>query len=351
MIEYHNIRHVHVELTTRCQAQCPACSRNVCGSVENPTLPDHDMTLEQFRAVFPDDFLRQLHHMIFCGNLGDAALAKDFLPIVKHVVATAPGLRLQLSTNGSVRTVDWWQQLAQVSSGRLEVWFALDGLEDTHSIYRRNTSWHKIIDNAKAYMAAGGPAIWQMIVFEHNQHQVRDCIQLSRRLGFRGFKTPAQIRANIPSLYKDGKVVWIHESQLKKSNNVPLQDTEITSQVIQQIIDQKIEQFRDGQDQPNIIPQNKIDRWRQTGSQGLRCQTKQDNSIYVAANGEVYPCCYTGIFPRQMPGLPQIRQLIGDTNNNAIQAGLEHAISWLHRVEQAWKTDVLEPCVNNCLRI
>ena len=351
MIEYRSIRHVHVELTTRCQAQCPACSRNVCGLIENPLLPDHDMSLAQFQKAFPDDFLAQLDHMIFCGNLGDAALAKDFLSIVAHVINVAPKIQLQLSTNGSVRNIQWWQQLAEVSQGRLQVWFALDGLEDTHSMYRRNTSWQKIIDHAQAYIQSGGIAVWQMIVFEHNQHQIRDCLRLSQQLGFKSFRTPAQVRANIPSLYSDGRVIWIKQSTLKKSNNVPLENIEITPQSIQQAIAESVTAFYANNDQPNSIPKQRLDAWQQLGSQALSCQTKQDSSIYMAANGEVYPCCYTGIFPRQIPGSPQIKQLINNVNNNALEVGLESAISWLPSVEQSWKTDILEPCVNNCLKI
>jgi MoaA/NifB/PqqE/SkfB family radical SAM enzyme len=351
MIEYHNIRHVHVELTTRCQAQCPGCSRNVCGFIENPLLPDCDMSLEQFQKIFAPEFLAQLDYIIFCGNLGDAALAKDFVPIVQYVCHSAPQIHLQLSTNGSVRNTQWWQQLAQVSNGRLEVWFALDGLEDTHEIYRRNTSWRKIIENACAYIQAGGPAVWQMIPFQHNQHQVKDCIQLSQQLGFRAFKTPAQVRANFPNLYKDGSVIWIRESNLKKPNNAPLLDLMITESVVQQAIQEKVKQFHAGTELPKNISDQQTHTWQTYGTSKLKCQTKKDNSIYIAANGEVYPCCYTGVFPKQMPGLPQIKQLIEDIDNNAVQVGLKSAISWLPRVEQAWKNTVLEPCVNNCLEI
>ena len=46
--------------------------------------------------------------------------------------------------------------------------FAIDGLEDTNHIYRRNTDWVKIVQNATAYIAAGGRAEWDFIVFAHN---------------------------------------------------------------------------------------------------------------------------------------------------------------------------------------
>lgn len=349
MIEYQSIRHAHVELTTKCQAQCPRCSRNITGWIEHPLLPQHDMSLEQFQSIFTREFLLQLNHMIFCGNLGDAALSKDFLPIAEYVISVNPNIYLRLSTNGSVRTTYWWQRLAQATSGKLEVWFALDGLEDTHSIYRRNTDWNKIINNAKAYIQAGGPAVWQMIPFEHNQHQISDCMKLSQTLGFKSFKVPHHVNANVPSLYDNGQVVWIRESKFKQSNNVPFPDRHITFDLVNSFVQESIEKFTLDMDPPEEIKTDKLNIWKTHGSSGLNCQTKKDSSIYIAANGEVYPCCYTGAFPRQMPGLPQIKQLLHDTNNNALEVGLPSAVTWLVQVEEAWKTTALEPCVNNCL--
>lgn len=349
MIEYQSIRHVHVELTTKCQAQCPRCSRNITGWIEHPLLPQHDMSLEQFQSIFTREFLLQLNHMFFCGNLGDAALSRDFFSIAEYVVSVNPNIQLRLSTNGSVRTTDWWQRLAQATSGKLEVWFALDGLEDTHSIYRRNTDWNKIIDNAKSYIQAGGSAVWQMIPFEHNEHQVIECLKLSQALGFKFFKIPHHIRANVPSLYDNGKVIWVRESKIKKANNLPVPDIHITPELVNSYVQESIEKFNIGTDLPEEINSAKLDIWKVHGSSRLNCETKKDSSIYVAANGEVYPCCYTGRFPRQMPGLPQIRELLGETDNNALAVGLPNALAWLVQVEEAWKTTALEPCVNNCL--
>jgi MoaA/NifB/PqqE/SkfB family radical SAM enzyme len=349
MIEYQSIRHVHVELTTKCQAQCPRCSRNITGWIEHPLLPYYDMSLEQFQSIFTREFLLQLDHMIFCGNLGDAALSKDFLSVAEYVISVNPNIYLRLSTNGSVRTTDWWQKLAQATAGKLEVWFALDGLEDTHSIYRRNTDWHKVINNAKAYIQAGGPAVWQMIPFEHNQHQIPDCMKLSQTLGFKSFKVPHHVNANFPSLYDNGQVVWIRESNFKQSNNIPVPDMHITSELVNSFVQESIDKFTLDTDLPEEIKIDKLNIWKTHGSSQLNCQTKKDSSIYIAANGEVYPCCYTGRFPRQMPGLPQIKQLLNDTNNNALEIGLPNALAWLVQVEEAWKTTALEPCVNNCL--
>lgn len=356
MIEYANIRHVHIELTTRCQAQCPMCSRNIFGREEIPGLPDYDMSLEQFKTVFTDEFLNQLDHMMFCGNLGDAAAARDFLPIIKHIRTVAPNLRMRLSTNGSMRSSEWWKQLAEITNGSLEVWFALDGLEDTHEIYRRGTSWNRVIENAKGYIQGGGPAYWQFIPFEHNQHQLRDCIKLSQQLGFAGFKVPRSIQANGPSVYKDGRVIWIRESNLKRVEPLPEYSSDLTWEKARQGVYDCYEQMKTNSEKPWPVAPRMLAAWPTEYKDKLYCYTKKDASIFVAANGEAYPCCYTGQFPRDIPGLPQVKQLINGVHNNALEVGLESAIQWFYKVEQTWQHSSVEhglltPCVNNCLRI
>ena len=44
-----------------------------------------------------------------------------------------------------------------------------------------------IIKNAQAFIDAGGYAVWKMIKFDHNEHQVEDCRALAKNLGFQRF--------------------------------------------------------------------------------------------------------------------------------------------------------------------
>ena len=79
-------------------------------------------------------------------------------------------------------------KLAEQFKDKLVVWFAIDGLEDTHSKYRQGTDWKKIIGNAKEFIDRGGRAVWQFIPFQHNEHQMRDCMKMSTRMGFESFE-------------------------------------------------------------------------------------------------------------------------------------------------------------------
>ncbi|MEL0308912.1 MAG: hypothetical protein VW961_05960, partial [Flavobacteriaceae bacterium] len=67
--------------------------------------------------------------------------------------------------------------------------FSIDGLEDTNHIYRVNVNWQKIMENTKAFIETGASAHWDMLVFDHNKHQVNQIRSLAGSMGFTWFRT------------------------------------------------------------------------------------------------------------------------------------------------------------------
>ena len=57
MLTLDEIRHVHVELTSRCNARCPMCMRNYRGGEYNAGYPVTELTLEQFCCILTPDVL------------------------------------------------------------------------------------------------------------------------------------------------------------------------------------------------------------------------------------------------------------------------------------------------------
>ena len=51
------------------------------------------------------------------------------------------------------------------------------------------------MSKAEAFIAAGGSAHWDMLVFKHNQHQVDECEELARLMGFKWFRAKVSKRA------------------------------------------------------------------------------------------------------------------------------------------------------------
>jgi hypothetical protein len=94
-----------------------------------------------------------------------------------------------MNTNGAIQNPVWWQSLGEIFHRQQDyVVFSIDGLEDTNHIYRKEVDWIKLISNAKAYISTGASAHWDMLVYQHNEHQVDACEKLSRDLGFTWFR-------------------------------------------------------------------------------------------------------------------------------------------------------------------
>ena len=150
MYDLKEIKVIHLEPTRKCQAKCPMCPRRKQGGKLNPDLDfSPEIRLEDFKKWFQPDFISQLNRLYMCGNLGDPIIAADSLEIFEYLRENNPKMNLVMMTNGSARNQDWWEKLAKI---KVRVVFALDGMEDTHALYRVNTNWSQIIKNAQYFI-------------------------------------------------------------------------------------------------------------------------------------------------------------------------------------------------------
>jgi MoaA/NifB/PqqE/SkfB family radical SAM enzyme len=332
VIKLHEIEQVQIELTTRCNARCPMCIRNYRGYEHNDGYPETELRLDDIKKIFSPEIIKQLKRVQFNGNLGDFGLAKDGIEIVKYFVEHGIP-EIDVSTNGSMRTPEWWAQLALPN---VSVGFALDGLEDTHHLYRQDTDWHKIIENAKGLIAAGGNAVWRFIPFDHNRHQESACYHLSKELGFIDFQNIGHGR--------DRTQVYTRTGEYSHIIGAPYKPNDITHPpTIQSLLKHHYTWYspktvRVDADQPELK---------------LECFHKTAKEVYIAADGSVYPCCYLGFYPDAMfhPGNDQLKELVYE--NNAVKYGLEHAMRWFEGVETSWKKKSIADgrlfiCVDTC---
>ena len=325
MLKLSEIRSVHIELTTRCNARCPMCMRNYRGVDYNSGYPDTELLLEHIQHILTPAVLQQVEHVNFNGNLGDFSLAKDGVEIVQYLVSH--DITIGINTNGSLRPKSWWQKLA---SPKVTIGFALDGLADTHARYRQDTDWDHIIQNAQAYIAAGGRAIWRFVPFDHNRHQEAECRTLAKEMGFINFENIYDGRDSGPVYTRTGEFShWLG----------PVGDPPPIKDMLQSHI--------------TWYDSKTIKISKDTATLNLRCRHKMAKEIYLAADGTVYPCCYLGFYPLRMnhPGNQELAHLVAE--NNALEYPLEHCLNWFDRVEQSWNQDSVRDgrtfqCVNTC---
>jgi MoaA/NifB/PqqE/SkfB family radical SAM enzyme len=268
-----NVTDLHIELTDKCQASCPMCARNYNGGVERPFVGKHDISLEDFKSWFSPEFLSSIKNFYACGNYGDPIIAKDCLEIFQYVRQHTDG-RLSIHTNGSARTVKWWENLAKAMSGHHEVTFGIDGFAESHVLYRRGTDWNKIIENATAFINAGGVATVDCLVFKHNEHEIEEFTAEMLKIGFKSVNIKSTGRfydmEKFPVLSTTRETEYylepVERQDYKKINFLKLAD-----------LSNDIKLWQDIVDQTEILP---------------KCIQKKE--IYVDARGTVYPCCWIG---------------------------------------------------------
>ena len=316
MYNYNDIKSVHLEITSKCQARCPMCPRRIHGGPLLDGIYLKEIDSYTFKEWFQQDFISQLSHLSMCGNLGDPIIAKDTLEIFEYIRQLNTSMDLRMHTNGSGRSKDWWKKLALLD---VEVIFGIDGLSDTHSLYRINTDWHKIIKNAKTFIDAGGKARWDMLVFQHNEHQIDSCKELSEQLGFDNFTVKHTTR------FKSGKFDVIDDEY-------NLQNTLYPSKKSLEMIPKA--QTAEQEELPEIS-----------------CKAKNDNMIYVSANGNVSPCCWLDMdwIPQHSPfRLDYMIKINKIPNLNKYSMKEIFNSGYFDKIQDTWNTCGLKECSKQC---
>ena len=169
---------IQIDLTDKCNAACLFCSRNEEGRVIST-----DLTVEDIKKITNSD----VKSIEMCGNYGDASANRHLFPILDHLVES--DIDIKLFTNGSAHKPSYWEELAK-RIGDNPVLFALDGTDkETYEYYRVKCVWEKTLENATAFINAGGWAVWSMVQFSWNEHQIETAMEMAKSMGFLHFHT------------------------------------------------------------------------------------------------------------------------------------------------------------------
>jgi MoaA/NifB/PqqE/SkfB family radical SAM enzyme len=272
MFEYAEIKSIHLEITSRCNARCPQCSRNLQGGLVNPNLPLVEIRAAEIAQIIPADLVQRLDKILLCGNYGDPLAAQDTIPVLEYFRSCNPQVRLSMHTNGSGRTPSWWKQLAHLVNC---IHFSIDGLQDTNHVYRRGTEWPLIMQSAEAFIEAGGHAEWDYLVFRHNEHQVDCAAKLANKMGFKAFNLKKSSRFYNRGQILDATPVYSLQGTLDYYIERPrarhLQNTAGLE------LFPILESGRRYDDYLNETP--------------IACKAFKNSEIFISAEGLVFPCC------------------------------------------------------------
>jgi sulfatase maturation enzyme AslB (radical SAM superfamily) len=227
---------IELGVTTRCNLNnCAFCFR----SQSKVAIPKIDLDIEVIKRAFNKEFLKKVETLSLVGSMGDIMLYPYTFELIDHLAENCrEDMVLCIDTNASAKPKEWWQEFArrlnQLKS--YHVRFAIDGLKDTHELYRIGTNFNTVINNMQTFINAGGKATWKFIVFKHNEHQIDEASKKAKEMGCIIFMVI---------------ISGIHNEDLKESSIYKM----------------------------GTYP-------------GILCRSLDTNYISIDADGDVMPCCW-----------------------------------------------------------
>ena len=316
MIKLSDVRHLHLELSSDCNARCPQCPRNFYGYPYNFGYEVTNLSLDRIKSLLPVAFVAQLTGILINGNYGDFVMNPKSVDIVAWFRQHNPTMKIDISTNGGARDAEFWSGLARYDP---IVSFCIDGLEDTHALYRQNTVYSTVIKNAQTFISAGGSAIWCMTEFDHNLHQFDQAEQLSQTLGFDRFYRRLSARDQGPVYDKQGNRVFVMKQ-----------------------VDNKFPEKIDDNFIANRIQHRQS---RQEVYKPATCYAARQKSLYISAEGTIDPCCEVGL---DKPKISMWHEL-STFRKNIYPTDLNNGISWFNKIlDKIGTTEQMSVCSNVC---
>ena len=269
----------HIEPTSKCTLECPLCDRTwFYETFKKRNL--HEINVDNIIK-----FVGVNANVALCGNNGDPIYHSKFLELCEKFKNN--NCSLHIHTNGSAKTKVWWKKLNNVLTKDDCITFAIDGLEDTNHLYRKNAKWKSIMNAVETLKERQFKMIWQFIPFKHNQHQILDAGNLSKKLGFDEFKLLESDR-------------WLGKKDL-------MPDREY------------VDNYYESQQQVLINPEFSLDMQPKCLKNDLPSE-----SLYVDAEGDFYPCCWIGTHRYKYKSLFSPKQKPFNIKDNTLNQILEN---------------------------
>jgi radical SAM protein with 4Fe4S-binding SPASM domain len=317
------VKVLEIELTTFCNASCGACDRNINGGMLNNKMPLHHMSFDTWQSITTKQNLSNISTLTFDGNFGDASMHPNIIKMLDYLSNIKKDLFIKVSSNGGARNTEFWKQLAIVLTkfSSHEMQFAIDGLDDTNHIYRRNVNWNKLVENITAFNSLGGTSTWRTIIFDHNKHQIHQMSKLAEQLGFYKFKT-----------YRNRTSPIILDAYKELPSGT------LTSH--------SIDEFERNYKVIKHFNRKKIPYEPSISFADYSCPFAEEQTVVVEPDGKVWPCCF--IQGNTITGhkkFPYNEWNVNNLNEYSLEEILEH---FRNKLYPAWKDRSYDIC-NKCL--
>lgn len=182
MFTHEKITNIEIDLIDSCNLSCPMCSRNDPVSNENLNGCSKYLSLEDNIKIL-DRFVN-LKHISFIGIRSESLMYKNLIPLLKYIKGR--NIAVDISTNASSRSDEWWKELGLVLDSNDTIKFAIDGsTQEIYQKYRRGGNLNKILNHHRIIKEFSNcKRVLQFVLFSYNQHDLQNIIKLKTEYQF-----------------------------------------------------------------------------------------------------------------------------------------------------------------------
>ena len=267
MTEYvSNPKKLQLEISSMCNALCLGCVRTDTFNFNQskPFISKKNIVeVSTIVKLLSSSLMSTVETLEFCGTIDEPLMHPDFFEILESAFDINPNYKIIIHTNASIRSTKDWARLATLLNKFTtphRVNFSIDGIGQTHEFYRQFTNYEKILENAQAFIDAGGNAVWQFLIFPWNTHQVDEASKISEQMKFNGFIT--RIDRSI--------VTGIGEEKIRNLKNENRTVTLIDEPTLDELLS-------------SYVKINPV---------GIACETKKESQYFVSYDSRLWPCCF-----------------------------------------------------------
>jgi len=172
-----------VELTSKCVLACPRCARTMDSEEMSNTWKFGQLNPIVIERLAQIPSMRMFN---FTGSYGDPIYHTQLFDIIK--IAKKYRKKVDITTAGSHRSKEWWEELVSLMQSTDFLTFSVDGLRHNNHIYRINSDWDSIETGMRVAGKSRIVTVWKWILFKYNENDVLEGFKLSQELGIKNFQ-------------------------------------------------------------------------------------------------------------------------------------------------------------------
>lgn len=182
MLEY--LKGFHLELTNICTLKCPRCPRtNFLDKFKIKNWKNENLNLNDLKKFLDIDISGLGFNLN--GNYGDPIYYPDLFELIKYI-KSRNGI-VKISTNGSYKSKQWWDELGSLLETNDVINFSIDGTPENFTQYRVNGDWPSIEQGIKSIVQSRAQTVWKHIIFRYNENTIEQAKTVSDSLGVDNF--------------------------------------------------------------------------------------------------------------------------------------------------------------------